>query len=288
MRTWICVLLLMISSPSFGKSDFICWQLPSQVNTIMNSYVFQTKEGKVVVFDGGANHEASYLRGFLAALGNEVEAWFVSHPHSDHMEALNDILKQPQGLKIHTIYHSRLSSDFIDNHEEDAKDLTNDFYHNLDTLSYTQVIDIKEIGYEVKISKTRFKVLGIKNEEITTNPYNNSSMVIRVEDAKKSMLFLADTGIESGRKLLWGPYTKLLNCDYLQVAHHGQSGVEKSFYKQIVFKACLWPTPTWLYNNDAGEGFNTHTWETVEIRQLMDQIGVKRHYLSFEGLCKIQ
>ena len=32
------------------------------------------------VMDGGVKEETPYLRGFLAALGNQVDVWFVSHP----------------------------------------------------------------------------------------------------------------------------------------------------------------------------------------------------------------
>ena len=66
------------------KSAFTMWQIPSHKNTIGNSYVFQTKGGKVIVMDGGFPEEAFTLRGFIGALGNEVEAWFISHPHDDH------------------------------------------------------------------------------------------------------------------------------------------------------------------------------------------------------------
>ncbi|HWK56798.1 MAG TPA: MBL fold metallo-hydrolase [Parapedobacter sp.] len=269
------------------KSDFIMWQLPSQVNTIMNSYVFQMANGKVCVFDGGTNAETTYLRGFIGALGNEVEAWFVSHPHSDHIEALNEILENPNGIKIKTIYHSKLSNAFVNTYEIDSKDLTFTFYDNL-VKSGINVIDIREPGYEVRISKTIFKILGVSNEEIIVNPYNNSSMVIKVADANKSILFLADLGREGGDKLLASPYARELDCDYLQLAHHGQSGVRKEFYRQIKFSACLWSTPSWLYDNDAGQGYNTHTWETVEIRELMKQLGIKKHYRSFEGLFVIE
>ena len=81
---------------------------------------------------------------------------------------------------------------------------------------------------------------------------------------------------------------KDLDCDYLQVAHHGQRGVRESFYKTIKFSACLWPTPSWVYNNDIGGGFNTHTLETIHTRKWMDEIGIKTHYKSFEGLTKIE
>lgn len=270
-----------------SKGDFVLWQLPSQINSHMNSYVFQLGNGKVVVMDGGSKGEAAYLRGFLAALGNEVEAWFITHPHFDHIEALNEILKAPQGLKINTIYHSRMSAAYLNVHELQYRDLTVEFYERLDQFEGT-VVDLTKPGLELVLSHTHFKVLGVKNEEITNNPYNNQSIVIKVWDDSKSVLFLADLGLEGGDKLLSSPYRPELDCDYLQVSHHGQAGVSKDFYRTIRFRACLWPTPEWLYNNDAGNGYNTHTWETVEIRELMDALGINEHHLSFQGLARIE
>jgi glyoxylase-like metal-dependent hydrolase (beta-lactamase superfamily II) len=96
-------------------SAFTIWQIPSHSNTIGNSYVFQTKTGKVVVMDGGYPEEAFTLRGFVGALGNAVEAWFISHPHDDHMGALWEILKKGmQDLKIKAIYHSSITDKVID------------------------------------------------------------------------------------------------------------------------------------------------------------------------------
>jgi beta-lactamase superfamily II metal-dependent hydrolase len=282
---WLFVFIKLSASAS-SKSDFILWQLPSQVNTHGNSYVLQMKNGKVCVIDGGTKDETSYLRGFLAALGNEVEAWFISHPHFDHIGALNEILKTPGDLKINTIYHSEMSESYF-GMEPEYEDQTIDFYQNL-IKSGIKVHDLNKPGQIIKIEKTTFKILSIKNEEIKVNPYNNQSVVIRVWDASKSIVFLGDLGIEGGDKLLKSAFKKDLDCDYLQLAHHGQRGVSKDFYRSIKFKACLWPTPLWLWNNDAGNGYNSHNWETVEIRNLMDEIGIKKHYISWHGLARIE
>lgn len=269
-----------------GKSDFILWQLPSQVNTHGNSYVLQMSNGKVCVMDGGTKDETPYLRGFLAALGNEVEAWFISHPHFDHMGALNEILKVPGDIKIKHIYHSEMSKEYFDM-EPQYSAQTVDFYKNLQ-VSGLNVINITDPGRLIKIGKTNFKILSVKNEDIKVNPYNNQSVVIRVWDAKKSVVFLGDLGVEAGDLLLKSAFRKDLDCDYLQMAHHGQYGVSKDFYRTIKFKACLWPTPLWLWNNDAGKGYNTHTWQTVEIRNLMDELGIKKHYVAWQGLARIE
>jgi hypothetical protein len=60
------------------------------------------------------------------------------------------------------------------------------------------------------------------------------------------------------------------------------------FYRTVKFKACLWPTPSWVYNNDIGGGFNTHTLKTMETRKTMEELGIKEHYLRFEGLATIK
>ena len=268
-----------------GKDGFTLWQIPLlQTQLQGNSYVFRTKTGKIVVMDGGVQQEAGYLRGFLGALGNEIEAWFISHPHFDHIGALNEILKKPDGLTIKAIYHSQFSPEFYEKVELGYRDLTAEFYGNLKT-SGIRVIDVTKPGMVIEIDGTAFKILAVKDESVTSNAYNNSSMIIRVEDAMRSIVFLADAGIEEGNRLLKGEFSSELNCDFLQMAHHGQKGVSLDFYRAIKFHACLWPTPKWLYDNDAGKGYNTATWETVIVRNLMNELGIKKHFISWQGLC---
>jgi len=285
----LCIVFLtcsMYSAFSSEQSNFVMWQLPSQINTIGNSYVFRTNDGKVVVMDGGVKEEAFYLRGFLAALGNKVDIWFVSHPHTDHIGAFNEILKVPGEVKIGKVYLSEFSPAFCES-EPDSKADAEDFYINL-KKSEIPVVNVTEPGLVISVDQTRFKIISVKNEDIKVNPYNNSSMVIRVWDASKSMVFLGDAGREEGDRLLNGTFRKDLDCDYLQMAHHGQNGVSKNFYRSVNFKACLWSSPSWVYNNDVGKGFNTHTFETVEIRNLVDSLGVKKRFVSCEGSSKIE
>lgn len=286
---WIILTIVLfwtVTGFSKPKSNFEVWQLPSQINTIGNSYVFMMNDGKVAVMDGGVKEEAPYLRGFLAALGNKVDVWFVSHPHDDHVGALAEILKDPKDLKIEKIYHSEFSPELY-GAEPGSKEGVEKFYELL-KKSGIQVVDIKTPGMVITLDQTSFKILGVKNEDLKMNPYNNSSMVIRVWDNAKSMVFLGDCGSEESERLLKSPFRKELDCDYLQMAHHGQQGASKHFYRTVKFKACLWPSPSWVYNNDIGKGFNTHILKTIEIRELVDSLGIKTNYISWKGLYKIK
>lgn len=284
MKRIVGLLILALFYMSVAaQSGFTMWQIPSHVNTIGNSYVFRTDKGRVIVMDGGTKDETLFLKGFIAALGNEVEAWIVSHPHDDHIGALTAILENPQGMRIHKIYHSRFSTDLL-NAETDAAKSTIEFYNVLDT-SHIEVINLTKPGLTVKIDGLNFKILSVTNEEFRINPYNNSSMIVRVWDKRKSIVFLGDAGVECGNKVLNSPYRKELDCDYLQVAHHGQQGCSEQFYKMIHFNACLWSTPSWVWNNDQGKGTNTGNLKTFETRRWMDEIGIKEHHVTWrDGL----
>ncbi|MFA7492379.1 MAG: family 20 glycosylhydrolase [Proteiniphilum sp.] len=274
--------------PSFSKQDdtFTLWQLPSQINTIGNSYVIRTDNHKVIVIDGGVKEEENYLRGFLGALGNVVDCWFVTHPHADHIGALTKILEAPKGIGIREICQSTFSDNLLNSEPGSKEDAVK--YYETAKKSGIKSTELAP-GMVFTFGNTTFKILGIKNEELAgTNPYNNSSVVIRVSDPLKSVLFLADTGKEAGDKLLNGPFKEELDCDYIQMSHHGQQGVSMDFYRTVRFRACLWPTPTWVYNNDGGKGFNTAHLKTMETRETVEKLNITEQYFSFAGLTKIE
>ena len=269
--------LCLVAATAQARGGFSLWQLASQADKIGNSYVIRTDKGQVVVMDGGYAEEAPYLRGFIAALGGKVDLWIVTHPHPDHIGALIDILEQPKGIEVAAILQSRFPEKLY-KLERSAKHAEK-LYRLIDSLGIRET-DLTRPGLTVKMGGMNLKVLGVANPEIETNPYNNSSMVVRIWDKRRSVLFLGDLGIEGGDKLLAHVPLEDLNCDYLQMAHHGQAGVRRDFYRTITFRACLWPTPTWVYNNDAGKGFDTHILQTIQTRKWMDELGIGEQYVS--------
>lgn len=264
---------------------FTLWQLPSQADDHGNSYVIRTPHGRVIAVDGGKGPEADYLRGFLAALGNEVDAWIVTHPHYDHVEAMTRLLRDRQGLSVHRVFESRFTPAMIASEPEYAR-WAEEYYAAVDSAGDIEVVECRA-GDEFTVDGVHFRILSQINPEITTNVYNNSSMAVRVWDDSKSVVFLGDLGIEGGDKLLESEFRGDLDCDYLQMAHHGQRGCSEEFYRSISFRACLWPTATWLYDNDLGGGVNTAHFATFDTRRWMEAKGVGEHYVSCRGLYKI-
>lgn len=267
------------------KQTFTLWQLPPKTNVMMNSYVLRTKNGKIIVMDGGNSGDAPYLREFLKAQGNKVEAWFISHAHNDHFDALKEILLHPTDLQIKTIYGDLNSEEWVDKYENYCLDDLKKFDAALHGANRT--IEPLKLGELLQIDGVNIEVLGVSNPEIHPNAINNSSVVLRVSDSWKSVLFLGDLGPEGGEKLLHSKYRHRVQADYVQMAHHGQNGVAESFYQAVQPKYCLWPTTWWIWDNDGGKGKNTANLKTFETRAWIEKLHVKANYIAKDGLYRI-
>jgi beta-lactamase superfamily II metal-dependent hydrolase len=176
-------------------------------------------------------------------------------------------------------------AEWVKAHEPNAVENTIRFSEAMATAG-REVTEL-ELGQELSFNGLHFEVLGIKNEEITVNAINNSSVVMRLRDETRSVLFAADLGAEAGRKFLAGPYANRLKSDYVQMAHHGQSGAERAFYEAVAARYCIWPTPLWLWDNDHGGGKGSGPWKTLEVRAWMEELRIERHYCLFDGLQEI-
>ena len=79
----------------------------------MMSYVLRTTGGAVIVIDGGSRDDAPFLRDFLHPLGGRVTAWFLTHPHYDHIDALTELLSHDGGPVIDAVYDSSPEEEWI-------------------------------------------------------------------------------------------------------------------------------------------------------------------------------
>ena len=261
------------------------YQLGSATGGQMNSYIVITADGYVIAVDGGYREDAeNFLTHLREITGQEiphVDAWFMSHAHGDHISCFCEIMdKYPDRLTVGKIYYNFPS----------VQHLCREPGYSMAILDFNRLLprfaDRVEIVYrgdEYDVGEAHFEILYSPNGEIQ-NYINDTSVVMMMTLGGKRMLFLGDAEPAEGERLL-ALYkgSGKLKADYVQMAHHGQGGVEKDVYEEISPKACFWCAPDWLWNNDAGGGFNTHTFKTVIVRGWMEELGVIEHYVLKDG-----
>ncbi|MBR2460421.1 MAG: MBL fold metallo-hydrolase [Clostridia bacterium] len=262
--------------------------LKSVTDTINTSFILESGE-ELLVVDGGFGSEAPYLQEYIAALGGHVNGWFITHFHNDHFEALLKVLSVYSDITVDKIYCAFPSDDFIVRAEPMQGDIKSEKYLAL-FRKYTSergvdVCTVKEGDvYSFDGDNVTVRVLCTPDESILHNPINNSSTVYRFETNGKSILFLGDLGEEGGERLMRITSPELMCADYLQMAHHGQNGVKKECYEAIRPTYCLWPTPSWLWDNYGKGGYDTGIYNTVVTRGWISSMHcVKRHYLMTDG-----
>ena len=283
----ILILLFLVTFNIIKYSNGIdLIQLSPQTESRMMGYILKTKDNKVIVIDGGTKGDSDNLLKYIQSYGSKVDYWFLTHPHNDHVGAFENIINNSQ-IKVENIYITLNTIEFINKNEPGRLEDASEIYSILENDAVKDRVKEVYINETINIDNVKINILGTKNPEITTNAGNNSSMVLKLDVNDKSILFLADSGIESGNKLILNEKDKL-KSDYVQMAHHGQSGVNENVYQCINPTYCLWPTPKWLWDNDNGGGEDSGTWKTKETRSWINKLNVKEQYIAKDGDIKIK
>ncbi|MBR3553420.1 MAG: TIM barrel protein [Clostridia bacterium] len=254
--------------------------LKSVEDTICDSFIITTEDGKVIVIDGGHKFETGYFLEYLKAVTGEckphVDAWFLSHPHDDHVQVFYEVVEnRPNALTFDKVLLNYAPVGFYEEVNDDESENNVREYHRL-RAQFADKEQILHDGDEFSIGAAKFTVL------YTFDPAfkgcNDSSFIARMDLAGTSVLLTGDAGVNAGKKTLeaWGD-SGLLDCDYCKMAHHGQDGVDRDFYEAVSPEVCLWPTPSWVWDNRNGN------LQTLEVRAWMEELGVQKNYVAMNG-----
>ncbi|MBQ6066287.1 MAG: TIM barrel protein [Clostridia bacterium] len=254
--------------------------LRSVTDTIGDSFIITTEDGKVIVIDGGHKTETDYFVEYLKAATGQcrphIDAWFLSHPHDDHCEVFLEVVENRGGEVTFDKVYANFPEDpaFYEGYDEWAVTVTSE-YNRLKPLFADRAARLAE-GDVFHVGAAKFTVFYTFNPEWKN--CNESSTIMRMDLGGTSVMFNGDAGTRAGDYVV-EKYADsgLLDCDCCKMAHHGQDGVGRNFYEAVSPEVCLWPTPTWVYENTNG---NLKTFET---RAWVEELGVKKEYKSFEG-----
>jgi len=254
--------------------------LKSVENTICDSFIITTADGKVIAIDGGHTAETDYFIEYLKAVTGKktphIDAWFLSHPHNDHVQVFNEVAENRANQvtfdKVmlnyvpYEIYESRSQSE--------GMEMVSEF--NRISKSFPEKVQILNTGDVFNIGDAKITVLYTPDTSFID--VNEHSVIFRMDLGGTSIMFTGDAQVNAGNKTIeeWAD-SGLLDCDICKMSHHGQDGVDRNFYEAVSPEVCLWPTPSWVYENTNG---NLKTFET---RKWVEELGVKKEYKSFEG-----
>ena len=263
------------------------YMLNSVTGIQMNSFIITTSDQKVIVMDGGFDQDAENMIQYLKDITGQdiphVDAWFLSHPHQDHISCFLEIMeKYPNAIQVAQVIYNFPSIPFVAREERGCDPCMPRFFADLPLFADKAVI--VSLGDSFDIGEAHIDCLYSPNPELIHNISNNASVVLMLTLAGQKILFLGDAGEEEGdRMMVFYAGTDALKADYVQMAHHGQNGVKFDFYQAVSPKGCLWCTPKWLWDNDAGDGYNTHVFKTIVVQGWMADLGVSEHYIMMNG-----
>ena len=261
------------------SQDFSMWQLEPFFQETQMGYILKTDDDKIIVVDGGGTISAPYLESYLKQFGGTVHNWIITHGHQDHMGALVEILDS-KSITIERLIHAPPTLEWVNKHEPISNETYSRFLKSVEKANISVLVP--ENYSEIVLGDgIQMEVISSINLNIVQNAINNSSLVFKISSKSKSILFLGDMGRQGGEKILESTDVDKLKSDYVQMAHHGQHGVEKEFYEAIQADYALWPAPIWLWENRAdGKGYNTGNFKTFVVREWMDELGILKNYVS--------
>ena len=289
--------------------------LPSVAHTQSMGIVLKSDKG-VAVIDGGTANESLQLEELLSSLGGVVDGWFLTHPHHDHIQALIGILERgkikinkiyydfPDEEYIARIElrdrrvscvpalkkaiaeagaksgakpgaKSGKKADENSGAESDAKSGVKADADSGEKSDAKSGVKAEKPIKGKPIYAAGFTFLPLSEGKAFADDLNCSSVAYKIKTRGDDVLILGDMNYKRQQELI-DEFGDILPTPIVQMAHHGQQGVNEEFYKLVGPEVCLWCTPRWLWENDpAGKGYDSGPYKTIETRGWIEKIGAK-------------
>ena len=247
------------------------------------SYVIQLKDGRFLLMDGGyfSEGEEERLYRFLKERANGrivIAGWFFSHAHQDHIGTfLNFAKRYSSQVQIDKLYYNfqpvELPTEEVDYKSSDPATVK-EFYRVVDQYFSKDQIHTLKTGEFLSFGEVSLEVLYTQeNLYPVQSTFNDYSSVLMMTVEGQKILWLGDV-YKMGCAYLLEHKKEKLQCDIVQISHHGYGGATKELYASLNAKTALWPTPDYRLNELAKSEVNHY---------LLEESTIQEHIVSGQG-----
>lgn len=171
-----------------------------------DSILIQTPNNKNILVDGGTNDSEHIVKSYLKKKKVKyIDYIIATHPDSDHIGGIDNIIKN---FQVKSIYMPEQSTGSLDYKNLltacSDKNLTINYLYKGDTLKIEDSIDLLVLSPSF-----------IQNEN------NLNSIVFKLDFKDKSFLFTGDAELSNENDIINS--FELEDVDFLKVGHHGSS-----------------------------------------------------------------
>ena len=172
-----------------------------------------------------------------------VAGWLVTHTHTDHISKLMDFLKYNcEDVDIEAFYYNLLPEWYTnENWEIEERIFTEKFNNMMNNLKSVKRIKLHG-GERFYIRNLTFDVL-CTHEEIypaQITDFNDTSVAVMLT-AENTRIFIPGDASFRSSEVIEKRYGESLECDIVQVAHHGHNGLSTTAYEFLNAPVLLFP-----------------------------------------------
>ena len=218
--------------------------------------ILHLPNGKFIIFDGGFSlYDQLYKKlADIAPKGERIviAAWFVSHPHYDHQDAVTYFIqKHATSVDVENVFYNYAPTEVYKNTTAESNSsgletVTGGLDNLLDvTFGRTTKIIKPHTGQVYNFGSVSAEILYTVEDVMPSklDYVNTSSLIVRFKIAGQTVLALADA-THTVSTILQNTYGSYLKSDIVQLAHHGTYPGHASLYSKINASVLLWPSNT--------------------------------------------
>ena len=252
------------------KQNAIC---VTQIQTHLEeslSYMLETRNHQIIMIDGGSYEDSQQLEKILLEKGGIVEAWFVTLAHSQNFGALQKII-QNNKVQINHIYVSFNHREWYQTYEPDRYAEIAEFFDLLYGENVASKVQDVPNRFEILVDNLYVTTLHVKNPDFTGEYAGfNQSMVIKVNNTYKSMIFMGNIANEMAHHFKDNNLDEI-DCDAVQISNNGQQKVDFEIYQKMT------PHDLFMSLPQSAEETKNH------LQDLKTSLKAKQMYASCDG-----